>query len=397
MTHYLLLKKLAKKLIMQPSITPNDHNCQNIIAHYLKQLNFNLEFINFHDTCNLWAYHDNYNQINKKQSTLLFLGHTDVVDPGNINNWKYPPFSGLIKNDILYGRGASDMKGALSAMLIAVKSFIETYPNYHGRIAFLLTSDEEGSGKNGTVKVIQSLIKRQEHIDYCIVGEPSSQKKLGDVIKNGRRGSGTGKLTIFGLQGHVAYPHMIINPIHLSIPILLKLIHTKWDAKKSILFPPTSIQIIDIYTKSASNFTNNITPSELILKFNFRFNDQTSIFAIENNIKKILSMKQKQINYHINWETISEPYFSKPGKLSKIITNIIEKKQNITPKLETSGGTSDGRFITQTGAEIIELGALNHTIHKIDENIKLTDLYLLNFIYFKILEKVFIKNDNFNN
>ncbi|ADV33900.1 succinyl-diaminopimelate desuccinylase [Candidatus Blochmanniella vafra str. BVAF] len=386
------LIELTKKLINQPSITPKDHNCQNIIACYLKSLKFNIELMNFYDTHNIWAYRNGqHKQKQQHTTTLLFLGHTDVVSPGNTQNWKYPPFSGLINNGVLYGRGASDMKGALAAMLIAAQHFIQRHPNHKKKIAFLFTSDEEGSGKNGTIKAVQQLIERNEHIEYCIVGEPSSQNKLGDVIKNGRRGSCTGKLIIQGSSGHVAYPQFLINPIHLTIPMLFDLMNIKWDQKNSIIFPKTSIQITNINTVPANCTTHNITPDQLILNFNLRFSDQSSIKSIQNNINKILSMHS--LNYHIYWDPcISEPYFSNPGKLTNVVTNIITKHYhyNIIPRLETTGGISDGRFIAKTGSEVLELGALNHTIHKFNEHIKLTDLKLLSYFYFKIMEKMLL-------
>lgn len=385
------LIKLTQQLINQPSITPNDCACQQIIAQYLKKINFSIEYMNHNDTRNLWAYHTGFkNQTSEHYNTLLFLGHTDVVSPGNIKNWDFPPFSGKIKNNILYGRGSADMKGAIAAMLIAAKCFIKEYPQYPGRIAFLLTSDEEGSGSNGIVQAVNSLLQRNEHIEYCIIGEPSSEYKLGDVIKNGRRGSYNGQLTIYGSQGHVAYPQFLTNPIHLSASILLKLLHTTWDTKNSTLFPPTSIQITNIYTDITKNSTNNITPNKLILKFNLRFNDQSSIYTIQNNIKNILSIHN--LRYHLDSESTSEPYFSIPGKLANITINTIRDYQKIIPKLKTTGGTSDGRFITKMRSEIIELGALNQTIHKINECINLTDLKLLSNIYLTILKKIFFIN-----
>ncbi|CAD83203.1 succinyl-diaminopimelate desuccinylase [Candidatus Blochmanniella floridana] len=377
---------LTQQLIRQPSITPNDCNCQKIITDYLKSLQFNIEPMNSSNTSNIWAYRYGYDQ--KKYTTLLFAGHTDVVPPGDIHNWQYPPFSGTVHNNIIYGRGSSDMKGALAAMLVATKSFIQKYPKHKNRIAFIITSDEEGSGIHGTKKIIKSLIHRHEHINYCIIGEPSSNNKIGDVIKNGRRGSCTGKLVIHGSQGHVAYPQFLKNPIHLAIPILSKLLNTMWDQHKSTLFPDTSIQITHLHTIPINYSTNNITPEQLILNFNFRFNDQSTMHSIHNNINKILS--NYHVTYHLHWESKSEPYFSAPGKLVNIIIDIIKKYYNITPQLNTTGGTSDGRFIIQTGAEIIELGALNNTIHKVNECIDLVDLKSLSHIYFKIMEKILL-------
>lgn len=383
------LTALTQKLINQPSITPNDHACQSIINSYLKKLDFYTEFMCFKETSNIWAYRTGSNKtIPKKQCTLLFLGHTDVVSPGNVQNWKYPPFSGTIHNNILYGRGACDMKGAIAAMLIAVKDFIKKYPNHKNRIAFLLTSDEEGSGLNGTVKVIQALLNREEHIKYCIVGEPSSQFKIGDMIKNGRRGSYTGRLIIHGIQGHVAYPQFLNNPIHTAIPAIVDLLNnTTWDQKKSLLFPPTSIQITNIYTDSNISISN-VTPNQLILNFNLRFNDQSSVKSIKQQIHKTLLFYN--LIYDIDQESISNLYWSTPGKLTNTVINVIKDYQKTHPVLTTTGGTSDGRFLIKMGAEIIELGALNHTIHKINECISLADLHLLSCIYSKIIQKILI-------
>lgn len=384
-----LLVTLAQKLINQPSITPQDCLCQDIIACYLKKLNFYTELMCFQDTQNIWAYRTGSSNIStKQQCTLLFLGHTDVVPAENTQDWKYPPFSGCVHNGILYGRGASDMKGAIAAMLVAVKNFVEKYPNHKNRIAFLMTSDEEGTGLNGTVKVIESLLNRKEQIHYCIIGEPSSRSKIGDVLKNGRRGSYTGKLKIHGISGHTAYPQFLKNPIHLAIPALLTLLNnTTWDTKTSLLFPATSIQFTNIYTNSTKLFSN-MTPNQLIVNFNFRFSDQTSVQKIKQNINNILSYYN--LTYDIDQENTSEPYWSAPGTFTKVVIDIIKHYQKIKPILETTGGTSDGRFIKQMGSEIVELGALNQTIHKIDECIYLTDLYLLSSIYLNIMKKILV-------
>lgn len=381
---------LAQQLIKQPSITPNDHSCQNIIARYLKKIDFYIESMCFDDTHNIWAYRKNRNHISslKEQSTLLFLGHTDVVSPGNTQDWKYPPFSGSIHNGVLYGRGASDMKGAIAAMIIAVKYFVAQHPNHKNRVAFLITSDEEGTGLNGTIKVVQSLLARNEHINYCIIGEPSSQIKIGDVIKNGRRGSYTSRLTIYGISGHVAYPQFLKNPIHLVIPALLDLLNnTVWDLETSLLFPSTSLQFTNIHT-DYDKLTNNITPNKLILNVNFRFNDQSSVKNIKQKINKVLL--SHNLTYNIDQENISEPYWSQPGILTNITIDIIKHYQKINPILSTTGGTSDGRFIMKMGSEILELGALNYTIHKTDECIKLTDLHMLSCIYLAIMKKILL-------
>lgn len=376
-----LLNKLTIELINQPSTNLQKNYCHNIIINFLEKLNFTIELINFKDTINIWAYQGE----KKYNKTLLFLGHTDVVDPGDINKWKYPPFAGCVCDHVLYGRGTSDMKGALAAMLIAIKNFLEKYPNYLGRIAVIITSDEEGSGINGTKKVIETLIQRNEKIEYCIVGEPSSTLKIGDVIKNGRRGSLTATLKIYGTQGHVAYPQFLKNPIHLTLPMLSTLVNTKWDQKSSKFFPSTTIQITNINT---NNNNNNITPDHITIHCNFRFNDQSSIYNIQQKIHEIL--KYYKLIYHTDFILSAEPYLSKTGTLTKIVIRTIENYQKIQPHIETTGGTSDGRFVAKMGTEIIELGALCSTIHKVNECIHLTDLKLLNIIYQKILENLFL-------
>ncbi|URJ23321.1 succinyl-diaminopimelate desuccinylase [Blochmannia endosymbiont of Camponotus sp. C-003] len=376
------LIKLAQKLIQQPSVHPDHHGCHKIIVDYLSKFNFDIELMRFDNTLNLWAFHGLKKQQNR---TLLFIGHTDVVEPGDLQLWDYPPFSGLVHNNILHGRGAIDMKGALAAMLVAATNFINQHPNHQGRIAFLITSDEEGSGINGTTKVVESLIKRNEHIDYCIVGEPSSQHQLGDIIKNGRRGSLLGQLTIHGSQGHVAYPQFLKNPIHLIVPALSDLLHTTWDQEKSILFPPTVIQMTNICSNSNNN---NVTPHTVILNFNIRFNDKCSIDDIKRHTSKIFA--RYTVTCNIDWKLSAEPYFSNPRKLYNVVVNAIKCHQKFKPRLETTGGTSDGRFIAKMGAEIIELGALNHTIHKVNEYIDLIDLKLLSAIYQKIIADLMI-------
>lgn len=379
---YSTLISLAQRLIQQPSLNPSHHNCHEIIADYLKKINFNVELMRFDHTLNIWAFHSSKAQ---PTCTLLFIGHTDVVDPGDLQCWDYPPFSGLIHNNTLHGRGAVDMKGALAAMLVAANNFINQNPNYPGRIAFLITSDEEGSGINGTKKSVESLIARNEHIDYCIVGEPSSEHQLGDVIKNGRRGSIIGQVTIHGSQGHVAYPQFSKNLIHSVIPALTDLINTTWDQEKSILFPPTIAQITNIHSNKNNN---NVTPHTIILNFNIRFNDKCSIDDIKKYTHKIFTYHA--LIYNIDWELSAKPYFSNPGKLTNVVINAIRYYQAFKPRLETTGGTSDGRFIAAMGTEVIELGARNHTIHKVNEYIDLTDLKLLHSIYQKIIEDLML-------
>ncbi|MFP3019247.1 MAG: succinyl-diaminopimelate desuccinylase [Arsenophonus sp.] len=370
--------KLAKQLIQKPSVSPDDHGCQIILINRLKKLGFSIEVMSCNDTTNLWAYHG------KEGKTLAFSGHTDIVPAGAIQNWRYPPFTPTLNKGFLYGRGSVDMKGSLAAMIVAAEKFISDFPNHPGRLAFLITSDEEGKANNGTVKIVDNLMTRNEKIDYCIIGEPSSQVKLCDTIKNGRRGSLTCKLIIKGIQGHIAYPHLVNNPIHSSLCFLNELINKKWDIGNSF-FSPTSLQIFNIYSGAASN---NVTPSELIIQFNFRFSNELTEKQICNQVETIL--KKYQFNYKIEWELSSYPFLTKKGKLIDIVSEIIEKYCYYKPKLSTDGGTSDGRFITRMGTQIVELGLLNKTIHKIDECVSIVDLQILNFIYQQIIKKILL-------
>lgn len=370
--------KLAQQLIQQPSVSPNDHGCQTILINRLKKLGFSIEVMPFDDTANLWAYHG------EQGETLAFAGHTDVVPAGATQNWRYPPFSPTLNNGLLYGRGAADMKGSLAAMIVAAERFIIDFPNHAGRLAFLITSDEEAKATNGTVKVVDKLMKRKEQIDYCIVGEPSSQVKLGDIIKNGRRGSLTAKLTVQGTQGHIAYPHLANNPIHNSLPFLSELVNKKWDVGNAF-FPPTSMQISNIHAGTGSN---NIIPGELVIQFNFRFSSELTEQQIRQQVEAIL--KKYQLNYKIEWSLSGHPFLTEKGKLINIVSQVIEQNCGYQPQLSTDGGTSDGRFIAKMGAQIVELGPLNETIHKVNECVSVVDLQKLSLIYQKIMQKILL-------
>ncbi|MGP1931259.1 MAG: succinyl-diaminopimelate desuccinylase [Arsenophonus sp. ET-YP4-MAG3] len=370
--------KLTKQLIQQPSISPNDHGCQIILINRLKKLNFSIEVMLFNNTTNLWALHG------KQGKTLAFAGHTDVVPAGTVKNWHYPPFTPILNNEFLYGRGAADMKGSLAAMIIAAEKFISNFPDHTGRLAFLITSDEEAKAINGTAKVVNKLIARNEQIDYCIIGEPSSQIKLGDIIKNGRRGSLTAKVIIYGVQGHIAYPYLANNPIHNSLPFLSELISKKWDIG-NVFFSPTSMQIFNV---NSDNNINNIIPGELIIQFNFRFNNEFTDQQIRQKVEKIL--KKHQLNYKIKWSLFGYPFLTKKGKLLNIVSDVIEKYCYYRPQLSTDGGISDGRFIAKMGAQIIELGPLNKTIHKPNECVSIADLNKLYLIYQEIMKKILL-------
>ncbi|QJC34889.1 succinyl-diaminopimelate desuccinylase [Enterobacteriaceae endosymbiont of Donacia piscatrix] len=379
---------LTKKLIKRPSISPFDAGCQSILIKILKKLKFSINHINIHDTNNFWAIH-NFKHKNI-YNTLVFAGHTDVVPPGEIIKWKFNPFKPIINNNILYGRGVCDMKGALAAMIFAAKKFILNYPNYHGRIAFIITSDEESNAKNGTIKIIQKLLENKEKIDFCIIGEPTSNKIIGDNIKNGRRGSLNIQLKIIGIQGHVAYHNLAKNPIHMVIPLLNELILKKWS-KNNSFFPETSMQITKIHSNIENN---NIIPGNIIIYINFRFNNEINHQII---LKKLNFMLKKYfLKFKITWELSGKPFLSNKYHINekKNLINIVKKSiysiNNFNPTLINNGGTSDGRFIIKTGAQIIELGLNNSTIHKINEHVHVNDLYILYKIYYQIIKNIFL-------
>lgn len=365
--------ELTKQLIEQKSVSPDDKDCQNIIIERLKALNFTIETLNINQTKNLWAHHGH-------GETLMFAGHTDVVPAGDENKWLYPPYQATIDHDgNLYGRGAADMKGGVAAMICAAEDFIKQNPNHRGRIAFLLTSDEEADATDGTVKVVEELIKRQEQIDYCIVGEPSSDKIVGDQIKNGRRGSMTANLIVHGIQGHVAYPHLADNPVHRFAPALNELVNTIWDNGNQY-FPPTSMQVANI---NGGTGAENVIPGELSVQFNFRFSSELTDEMIKARVEKIL--QKYNLNYTLRWRLSGLPFLTKQGKLTDTTQQVIKNLLGIESQLSTSGGTSDGRFIAKMGCQVIELGVLNATIHKVNEHVKCDDLIKLKQVYQQII------------
>jgi len=364
---------LAQALIQRPSVTPLDEGCQQLMAERLTDVGFNIENMFFVDTQNMWA------RKGDKSPVFCFAGHTDVVPTGPENEWQIPPFSGEIKNGYLHGRGAADMKGSLAAMVVATERFIAKHPDHKGSIAFLITSDEEGPFINGTTRVIDELEKRNEKMDMCLVGEPSSTKTLGDVVKNGRRGSLTGFLTVKGIQGHVAYPHLAQNPIHLAAPIIEELTHTHWDSGNAF-FPATSFQVSNI---NGGTGAGNVIPGSVEVQFNFRFSTEVTMEILQEKVNEII--KKHNVKYELNWVRNGLPFLTDTGPLVDATVKAIKHVQNIDTSLETSGGTSDGRFIAQTGAQVIELGPCNATIHKIDECVKANDLEILTDVYEQIL------------
>ncbi|ELA08810.1 succinyl-diaminopimelate desuccinylase [Moraxella macacae 0408225] len=385
---------LSIELLKQPSITPKDENCQDIIAKRLKDVGFSSEFLYFGDkndsgrnseVKNLWA------RCGNQAPLVCFLGHTDVVPVGDVADWQFDPFTPTIKNGQLYARGASDMKTAIACFTVACENFIHNHPDHIGSIALLLTSDEEGPSINGTAKVIQTLTDRHEKIDYCLVGEPSSSKIVGDVIKNGRRGSLGGVLTVTGKQGHVAYPHLAVNPIHEASLALSELVGQTWD-KGNAFFPPTTMQISNI---NAGTGANNVIPNTLTAEFNFRFSTETTEDELKQKTHAIFDkhFANAKATYQIDWKLSGQPFLTEQGKLVSACQNAIKTVMNIDTKLSTSGGTSDGRFVAPTGAQVVELGVLNATIHQINENVAVDDLEKLTQIYEQILKNLLLKRN----
>ncbi|WP_413482337.1 succinyl-diaminopimelate desuccinylase [Morganella psychrotolerans] len=370
--------ELAKQLISRASVSPDDNGCQVLMTERLAAIGFTVEQMPSGDTQNFWAHRGGNGK------TLAFAGHTDVVPPGDTTRWRTPPFEPALIDGMLYGRGAADMKGSLAAMIVAAERFVSRYPQYPGRLAFLITSDEEAAATDGTVKVVQALMKRNEKVEYCLVGEPSSQTQLGDMIKNGRRGSITANLTIHGIQGHVAYPHLADNPVHRAVPFIQELINTHWDSGNTF-FPPTSMQIANIHAGTGSN---NIIPGDLFVQFNFRFSSESTSTQLEERVATLL--EKHQLPHSISWSLSGHPFLTPEGPLTEAVCHAVGQYCHLTPELSTSGGTSDGRFIAQMGTQVVELGPLNATIHKVDECVSAADLQQLSRIYQRIMEQILL-------
>lgn len=360
---------LTEDLIRRPSVTPLDEGCQQLMADRLAALGFTIESMFFEDTLNLWA------RRGQGKPLFCFAGHTDVVPTGPLDKWSSPPFEPTIRDGKLYGRGTADMKGSLAAMVVATERFLAQKPELSGDIAFLITSDEEGPFINGTKRVIETLEARQEKITWCVVGEPSSTNQVGDVIKNGRRGSLTGYLTIYGIQGHVAYPHLVDNPIHKAAPALAALSQEVWDHGNAF-FPATSFQISNIHSGTGAT---NVVPGELTLTFNFRYSTEVTAEQLQQRVLAIL--QAHQLSFDMEWVVNGLPFLTDRGPLVEAAVAAVQKVQGFATSLETTGGTSDGRFIAPTGAQVVELGPCNGTIHKIDEFVEVKDLDLLADMY----------------
>ncbi|CDZ16318.1 Succinyl-diaminopimelate desuccinylase [Candidatus Johnevansia muelleri] len=368
---------LAMDLISRRSITPKDAGCQYIISKRLSNLGFNIETIKINNVTNLWATRG----IGK---TLAFLGHTDVVPSGPEYIWKTPPFTPTLYERYIYGRGAADMKCSLAAMVTAIERFINNNPSHKGRIAILLTSDEEGKAIYGTKAVIDKLYQRNEKIEYCIVGEPSCVYKFGDMIKNGRRGSLNSKIIIYGIQGHIAYEKSLINPIHIAIPVILALITEKWNCGNKF-FTATSFQISNF---NAGIGAENVVPNKAIIVCNFRFSNDIKISQIRTRVKLIFANHGlfENVDYHIDWSLSGEPFITNEGELIDAVITGVKIICGMSPIISTSGGTSDGRFLSKLGSQVIELGLVGKTIHKINECVLVSDLYLLTTTYQTIIE-----------
>ena len=372
--------ELTKDLIARPSVTPDDQGCQQMICDRLEPLGFKAEHMRFADVDNLWL------RRGTEGPVLCFAGHTDVVPTGPLSEWSSDPFQPEIREGMLYGRGAADMKGSIAAFVVACEQFVQAKPQHKGSIALLITSDEEGPSINGTVKVVETLEARGEKIDWCLVGEPSSTSQAGDIIKNGRRGSLNAQLTITGKQGHVAYPHLADNPIHRAAPALAELAASEWDQGNDC-FPPTPFQISNL---NAGTGATNVVPGEINALINFRFSTELTEEKIRQRTEQIL--KNHQLNYQIDWKLSGQPFLTAEGELVAACIDSIRRNTNIDTKLSTAGGTSDGRFIAPTGAQVVELGPCNKTIHQIDECVSVEDLHTVSQIYQGVLSYLLSKD-----
>ncbi len=365
--------ELAKELIGRNSVTPQDCGCQQVLAERLKPLGFRCEPMRFGDVDNLWARRGGTHPV------VCFAGHTDVVPTGPLSEWHSDPFVPTIRDGKLFGRGAADMKSSIAAFVVAVEAFVKERPNHSGSVALLITSDEEGPSVDGTVKVVEALKARNELIDYCIVGEPTSVDWLGDMLKNGRRGSLSGKLTVPGIQGHVAYPHLAKNPVHLLAPALAELARTEWD-KGNESFPPTTWQVSNIH---AGTGAGNVIPGSVTVDFNFRFSTESPDASLKARVESIL--KKHGLDYRVEWTLGAKPFLSRNGRLAKTVQEAAKRHTGRSAELSTTGGTSDARFIIDICPEVIELGPVNASIHKLDEHIEIAQLELLPRIYLDTL------------
>jgi succinyl-diaminopimelate desuccinylase len=373
---------LLKKLITRDSITPEDKGCQQLLSEQLEPLGFKTEKMQFEEVENIWL------RKGSDAPLFCFAGHTDVVPTGSLADWNSNPFVPEERDGMLYGRGTADMKGSIAAFTIAVTRFVKKYPNHNGSIAYLITSDEEGPAKNGTVKVIETLQARDEKIDWCLVGEPSSSTQVGDTVKNGRRGSLGCTLTLQGKQGHVAYPHLAKNPIHLALPMLTELTAMEWDQGNDF-FPPTTFQISNINSGTGAT---NVIPDTATIVFNFRFSTEITVDELKQKVESLL--KAHQLTYTLEWNLSGLPFLTAEGSLVTAAVHAIKQVTGIQTELSTAGGTSDGRFIAPTGTQVLELGPVNATIHQINECVNIDDINTLEEIYFQMLRLLLVSSSD---
>lgn len=367
---------LTCDLIARPSVTPEDHGCQALMASRLAAIGFRTETLQFGGVTNLWARRGDAGPL------LCFAGHTDVVPSGPLEEWRSDPFKPVIRDGVLYGRGAADMKSGLAAMVTATEEFVAAHAGHRGSIAFLITSDEEGPSIDGTKRVVEVLRERREKIDWCVVGEPSSDKAVGDTLKIGRRGSLSGRLTVHGVQGHVAYPQLAENPVHTLAPALAELTARVWDAGDEF-FQPTTFQISNL---NAGTGAPNVIPGELKARFNLRYSPVQTVDALKKTVEDILT--RHGVRYTLEWYVSGEPFYTPPGDLSAAAVEAVRAITGTVPKLSTGGGTSDGRFIAPLGAQVIELGVTNATIHKVNECVRIEEIDLLHRMYRGVLERL---------
>jgi len=365
--------RLTCELIRRRSVTPDDAGCQTLMAERLAALGFRIEHLRFGDTDNLWARRGDAGPV------FCFAGHTDVVPPGDLDAWSSDPFEPTFRDGLLYARGAADMKASLAAMLVATERFVAAHPDHAGSIAFLITSDEEGPARDGTKRVVETLQERDEHIDWCVLGEPSSQTVLGDVVRNGRRGSLSGILKVRGIQGHVAYPQLADNPIQRFAPALAELYDMPLDEGNEY-FPPTSFQVVNL---QAGVGAPNVTPGELDARFNFRYSTEWTHETLAAHVEAILD--RHGLDYELRWHLSGKPFLTEEGILTAAVTGAVQDELGTAAELSTGGGTSDGRFISPAGAQVVELGPVNASIHKIDEHVRVADIVRLTAVYERIL------------
>jgi succinyl-diaminopimelate desuccinylase len=369
--------ELTLDLMARNSVTPEDGGCQAVMTERLKAAGFEIEPLRYGNVDNFWA-----RRGNGRGPVLCFAGHTDVVPTGPLEEWSSDPFVPTIRDGALYGRGAADMKSGLAAMITATEEFVRRHPKHKGAIAYLITSDEEGPSVDGTKKVVETLVARGDRIDWCVVGEPSSEKALGDTIKIGRRGSVSGRLTVHGVQGHVAYPHLAENPVHTLAPALAELTSRVWDQGNEH-FQPTTFQVSNL---NAGTGAPNVIPGELKARFNLRFSPVQTVASLRETVESILN--KHKVRFTIEWYVSGEPFYTAPGALSAAAVGAIQDVEGITPKLSTGGGTSDGRFIAPMGAQVVELGVTGATLHKVNENIRVEEIDRLHRIYLRLLERL---------